>query len=75
VRHWRLVAWVLLVILLCLSYSLIGKHTRWPEALWLEQNSFAPWWLPEPLRRPLLGYLVAMLLARREQRSTKGITC
>lgn len=29
---------------------------------WLQENTFAPPWLPEPLRHPLIGYLVAALL-------------
>jgi PAS domain S-box-containing protein len=29
---------------------------------WLQQNSFAPGWLPVSLRHPLFGYLVAVLL-------------
>jgi PAS domain S-box-containing protein len=30
--------------------------------LWLKSNTFAPQWLPTPLRHPLIGYLVAALL-------------
>jgi PAS domain S-box-containing protein len=29
---------------------------------WLKENTFAPEWLPEPLRRPAFGYLVAVLI-------------
>jgi signal transduction histidine kinase/PAS domain-containing protein len=29
---------------------------------WLQQNTFAPRWLPKPLRHPLVGYAVAALL-------------
>ncbi len=28
---------------------------------WIQRHSFAPRWLPEPLRQPLLGYLAATL--------------
>jgi signal transduction histidine kinase/PAS domain-containing protein len=42
-----------------------GQRTRQPWFVlmpWLEQNTFAPGWLPRPLRHPLVGYLVAALL-------------
>jgi signal transduction histidine kinase len=29
---------------------------------WIQQNTFAPQWLPERLRRPLIGYVVAVLV-------------
>jgi PAS domain S-box-containing protein len=29
---------------------------------WIQQNTFAPRWLPEQLRRPLSGYLIAILI-------------
>ena len=41
-----------------------GQHTRntWRGLVhWLKQNTFAPRWLPAPLRHPLIGYLVATL--------------
>jgi signal transduction histidine kinase/PAS domain-containing protein len=35
----------------------------WPGALrWIQQSTFAPEWLPEPLRHPLIGYLAALLI-------------
>src|SRR5262245_10243244 len=30
---------------------------------WVQQNTFAPGWFPAPLRRPVMGYVVATLLA------------
>src|SRR5690242_4709370 len=29
---------------------------------WVQENSFSPRWLPEPLRRPVVGYLAALLI-------------
>ena len=29
---------------------------------WIQENTFAPEWLPEPLRRPLFGYMVGVLV-------------
>ena len=26
---------------------------------WIQQNTFSPNWLPDPLRRPLAGYVLA----------------
>ncbi|HEY7358718.1 MAG TPA: DUF4118 domain-containing protein, partial [Ktedonobacterales bacterium] len=35
----------------------------WPGLLcWFRANTFAPRWLPQPLRHPLIGYLVAAFL-------------
>jgi signal transduction histidine kinase/PAS domain-containing protein len=35
----------------------------WPGVLrWIQENSFAPEWLPEPLRHPLIGYLAALVI-------------
>jgi signal transduction histidine kinase/PAS domain-containing protein len=40
-------------------------HTRkpWPGLMrWIQENTFAPEWLPDQLRHPLIGYLVAALV-------------
>jgi PAS domain S-box-containing protein len=29
---------------------------------WIQENTFAPQWLPEPLRHPVFGYLAAVLI-------------
>jgi signal transduction histidine kinase/PAS domain-containing protein len=29
---------------------------------WIQENTFAPEWLPEPLRRPFFGYVAAVLI-------------
>jgi signal transduction histidine kinase/PAS domain-containing protein len=42
-----------------------GQHSRKPWfglIHWIQENSFAPQWLPEPLRHPLIGYLAALLI-------------
>lgn len=37
--------------------------TPWLRVLrWFQENTFAPGWLPEPLRHPLIGYLVAGII-------------
>ena len=42
------------------SQSIKGIGSR--IARWFQANTFAPQWLPEWLRRPLLGYLFAILI-------------
>jgi hypothetical protein len=42
-----------------------GQHTSKPWfgfIRWIQENSFAPQWLPEPLRHPFIGYLAATLI-------------
>jgi PAS domain S-box-containing protein len=42
-----------------------GQHSdkHWFGLIrWIQENSFAPQWLPEPLRHPLIGYLAAVLI-------------
>jgi K+-sensing histidine kinase KdpD len=42
-----------------------GQRSRksWYSLIrWIQENTFAPQWLPEPLRHPLVGYLVATLV-------------
>ncbi len=39
-----------------------ARNTRLSWLGWLQQHSFAPSWLPDPLRHPLLGYLGAVLI-------------
>jgi PAS domain S-box-containing protein len=42
--------------------DLRSRNRRLDLLRWLQQNSFAPGFLPEPLRHPLVGYMVAIFL-------------
>ena len=42
-----------------------GRHSSGPWHVlvhWLQENTFSPSWLPDPLRHPLIGYVLAGLL-------------
>ena len=47
------------------TVSPLGRRIRdlWYGPLrWIQENTFSPSWLPDPLRHPLIGYLVAALI-------------